>query len=87
MSDDFEVLPIGTKERLGRLEAQVDALRSHVAEQITFVHTRIADGVALGATVWRLALEDVARENAGLLAELGLGAPQPAAATTRETVA
>jgi hypothetical protein len=42
-------------------------LRGHIAEQITHVETRIQDGKEMGAAVWRIALEDVARENRATL--------------------
>jgi uncharacterized protein (UPF0248 family) len=42
-------------------------MRDHIAEQITHAETRIQDGVEMGATVWRIALEDVARENRAAL--------------------
>ena len=53
-----------------RLRRERDALREHVSEQITHVETRIKDGIEIGATVWRLALEDVARENRQALASI-----------------
>jgi hypothetical protein len=45
--------------------------RDHIAEQITFAETRIQDGIELGATVWRLALEDIVRENKVTLESMG----------------
>ena len=45
------------------LQAQVAGLREHISEQATHVETRIKDGIEIGASVWRIALEDVAREN------------------------
>jgi hypothetical protein len=52
-----------------------DEFRAHIAEQITHVETRIKDGIELGATVWRIALEDVARENREALGTSGLVEP------------
>jgi hypothetical protein len=54
-------------ERNATLERENAALREHIAEQITHVETRIQDGIEMGATVWRIALEDVARENRNAL--------------------
>lgn len=45
----------------------VEALLDHLSEQITHVETRIRDGQQMGASVWRIALEDVARENRAAL--------------------
>lgn len=47
--------------------ATIRALRDHIRESITFAETRIADGIEMGATVWRIALEDIARENRAAL--------------------
>lgn len=46
---------------------EVDRLRAYIAEQIQHVENRIADGKEAGATIWRIALEDVARENRAVL--------------------
>ena len=46
-----------------QLEARIADLEGHIGEQATHVETRIQDGIEMGATVWRIALEDVAREN------------------------
>lgn len=53
--------------RIAELEAENALLRDHIAEQITHVETRIQDGRELGAKVWRIALEDVVRENLAAL--------------------
>ncbi|HYI43699.1 MAG TPA: hypothetical protein VD768_08775 [Sphingomicrobium sp.] len=45
-------------------------LADHIAEQITHVEQRIRDGREMGASIWRIALEDVARENRALLAKV-----------------
>lgn len=68
---DFEVLPIGTKQRLEQLETHVATVVEHLSEHITFAKDRIQDGIEGGAAIWRIALEDVAGENALLLAKLG----------------
>jgi len=49
------------------LEARVRELEAHIAEQAAHAETRIQDGIDLGATVWRLALEDIVRENRAAL--------------------
>lgn len=54
--------------RITHLEAEIERLRDHIAEQIRHVETRIKDGAQLGATVWRIALEDVVRENRAAVA-------------------
>jgi hypothetical protein len=46
-------------------------LRDHVSELSTFARTRIKDGEEIGANVWRIALEEVARE-ADSLRKLGM---------------
>jgi len=48
-------------------------LESHLREQCEHLQCRIKDGDELGATVWRLALEDVVRENRLLLGETADG--------------
>jgi hypothetical protein len=58
-------------------QQEVPELVEHIREQITHVEQRIADGKELGATVWRLTLEDVARENRAVLATLELRSPSP----------
>lgn len=50
------------------LSRENDRLRDHIAEQITFAESRIQDGRDMGASIWRIALEDVARENRDVLA-------------------
>lgn len=50
-------------EIIDKIKAERDVLREHVADQITYVETRIQDGIEMGATVWRIALEDNVREN------------------------
>ena len=42
--------------------------REALTEQIEHIETRIKDGRELGATVWRLALEDIVREHRALIA-------------------
>lgn len=58
---------------------EVPDLVEHIREQIAHVEQRIADGKELGATVWRLALEDVARENRAILAALQQSRSTPGA--------
>lgn len=53
--------------RLAERDAEVAKLREHIGEQITHVETRIQDGIEMGASVWRIALEDVVRENRAAL--------------------
>jgi hypothetical protein len=50
---------------------ETERLRAHIAEQIEHVEQRIKDGVEMGATIWRIALEDVARENRAALQHMG----------------
>ena len=50
-------------EIIDKIKAERDALREHIAGQVTHVETRIQDGIEMGATVWRIALEDNVREN------------------------
>jgi len=59
--------------RITALEADKAGLVEYIREQITHVETRLQDGIELGATVWRLALEDVARENCAALEQHGGG--------------
>lgn len=63
--------PTSTDERKDVLEAQVERLKEHLSEQITHVETRIQDGAEMGAAIWRIALEDVARENRAALTTKG----------------
>lgn len=58
------------RDKFTALTNQVAVLRAHIAEQITHVETRIADGKEMGASVWRIALEDVARENRQALSDV-----------------
>lgn len=53
-----------------RLMGLVKEAGDHMVEQITHIETRIADGDEMGARVWRIALEDVARENRAALAKI-----------------
>lgn len=48
---------------------RVAVLEDHIREQITHAETRIADGKELGASVWRIALEDIVRENRAALSQ------------------
>jgi hypothetical protein len=45
----------------------VERLRAHIAEQIEHAEQRIADGQSMGAAIWRIALEDILRENRAAL--------------------
>lgn len=56
LAAELEQATASLRERVAELEA-------HIREHITFAETRIKDGAELGATVWRIALEDIAREN------------------------
>lgn len=47
------------------------ALRAHIAEQITHAENRIQDGIEMGASVWRIALEDIVREGRAALTKAG----------------
>jgi hypothetical protein len=51
----------------GVSRSRIEQLEAHIREQITFADTRIQDGIELGATVWRIALEDIVRENRAAL--------------------
>lgn len=53
-----------------RLMGLVKEAGDHMAEQITHIETRIADGDEMGARVWRITLEDVARESRATLAKI-----------------
>lgn len=48
----------------------IEQLVAHIAEQITFADSRIGDGDDVGGRVWRIALEDIVRENRALLNKL-----------------
>jgi len=50
------------RARVEQLDAENARLRDHVEGQVEHAETRIKDGIALGATVWRLALEDIVSE-------------------------
>ena len=65
------VNPDGEKaiEAIERLSAENERLRAHIAEQSVHVATRIQDGIEMGAVVWRIALEDIVRENTAALGE------------------
>jgi hypothetical protein len=54
---------------LARKAALADKLVDHIAEQITHIETRVKDGTEMGASIWRLALEDIVRENRQVLTE------------------
>ena len=49
------------------MKEALEEMRAHISEQATHAETRIQDGIEMGAAVWRIALEDVARENRVLL--------------------
>lgn len=55
-----------TEERIARTR-----LADHIAEQSEHCRRRHADGISAGAVIWRIALEDVIRENAAILAKIG----------------
>lgn len=58
--------------RIEKLERERERMRDHLREQITFAESRIQDGIEMGATVWRIALEDIVSENlAALQSEAG----------------
>lgn len=50
---------------------RIEELEGYVREQIAHVEARIDDGKEMGASVWRIALEDVARKNRAILANKG----------------
>lgn len=54
-------------ERIRELEEEVARLRGHLSEHISFAEDRISDGKEMGFRVWRIALEDIARENRAIL--------------------
>lgn len=70
-SDDVDALLCACRAALETLAAERETLVAHISEQATFAETRIKDGVELGASAWRLALEDIARENRQALASIG----------------
>ena len=49
--------------QIAALTDRVRVLMEYLGEQAAFAQTRIQDGIEMGATVWRIALEDIAREN------------------------
>ena len=49
--------------QIAALTERVRVLMEYLGEQAAFAQTRIQDGIEMGATVWRIALEDIAREN------------------------
>ena len=51
---------------------RVERLRAHIEEQITHVEQRIQDGRQMGASIWRIALEDVVRENRAAISAMPL---------------
>jgi hypothetical protein len=62
------------------------ALRDHIAEQITHVEQRIKDGDEMGPRIWRIALEDVARENRAVLATVSPPLPSPGVERLKEAL-
>lgn len=52
-------------------------LREHIDEQADWAETRIQDGGEMGASVWRIALEDITRENRAALKEQPHGSIDP----------
>lgn len=52
------------------LQAKLERAIGHIAEHNDFARTRIQDGKELGAAVWRIALEDIAREGIATLFDL-----------------
>lgn len=57
------------RDTITKLRAEVERLRDHIEEQTEHVEQRIKDGIELGAIVWRITLEDVARENRAALGD------------------
>lgn len=68
-ADRWRPIPLATPP--AATGALVDALRNHLEEQITHAETRIQDGKDMGSVVWRIALEDIIRENQATLASIG----------------
>lgn len=58
-------------DRIATQQEAIGEMVAHIREQSTHCQTRIQDGIEMGATIWRLALEDVVRENAALLSKHG----------------
>ena len=55
--------------QIAALTERVRVLEAHTSEQASWAEWRIQDGIKMGATVWRIALEDIARENRTALSE------------------
>ena len=49
--------------RISELLNEIERLRDHIFDHAEFAEYRIKDGDELGARVWRIALEDIAKEN------------------------
>lgn len=60
-------------DRRRAMRAERDEALDHIRDQIETALVRIADGREMGASVWRIALEDLARESRAFLAGKGLG--------------
>lgn len=63
----FRCLRRRAADELTALREWVAALEDHIREQSEHCRVRIQDGDELGARVWRIALQDIARENAAIL--------------------
>lgn len=55
---------------LHRANTANSELVAHLCEQITHAEIRILDGTEMGASIWRIALEDVVQENRAVLAKI-----------------
>lgn len=71
LHDDCKATRYEAASELEAMQAEIERLRAHISEQIIHAETRIDDGKEMGATVWRIALEDIARENRSALDSQG----------------
>ena len=62
--------------RATEAEAANARLKEFISDQATLAEMRIKNGMDLGATVWRIALEDFTRESRAILDRLDQGAEE-----------
>lgn len=48
-------------------DAEIERLRDHIFGHAVFAEYSIKDGIEMGASVWRIALENIAKENRSAL--------------------
>ncbi|GEM_PF-1955111 len=69
-AENCEKLAAGPSEgnrQIAALRAENERLLDHISEQVSHAENRIQDGKEMGASVWRIALEDIVRENRAAL--------------------